>query len=93
MALLSAWPRYSNSTRTFARSRCSHVGLVRDADRVGTVAFAVSGAITAGGVGMDALGCTVVGTVTAIGGGTFRDAIILSQRPFWVEVRPHTLKQ
>lgn len=34
---------------------------------------------------MDLLGTTVVGTITAVGGGTLRDAIILSKRPFWTE--------
>lgn len=34
---------------------------------------------------MDLLGTTLVGTITAVGGGTLRDALILSKRPFWTE--------
>lgn len=30
-------------------------------------------------------GATAIGTITAIGGGTFRDAIILHKQPFWVD--------
>lgn len=53
--------------------------LLRGGDWFGTVVFAASGAVTAGTVGMDALGCTLVGSVTALGGGTLRDAIVLQQ--------------
>lgn len=60
-------------------------GLLRTCDYLGTVAFAVSGAVTAGSVGMDLLGAMLVGTVTAVGGGTLRDAVILRKTPFWVE--------
>ena len=35
--------------------------------------------------GMDALGASVVGCITALGGGTARDALFLARRPFWVE--------
>ncbi|GBG27174.1 Hypothetical Protein FCC1311_033972 [Hondaea fermentalgiana] len=66
-------------------SLSSSRGLLRGADYLGTVAFAMSGAITAGTVGMDAVGCTIVGTTVALGGGTMRDAIILHKQPFWVE--------
>jgi len=54
-------------------------------DYIGTGVFAISGCLTAATVGMDMLGCTIVGTITAIGGGTFRDAIILHKQPFWIE--------
>jgi hypothetical protein len=53
--------------------------VLRGMDWMGTCLFAMSGSIAAGSVGMDALGCTLVGTVTAVGGGTIRDAVILQQ--------------
>lgn len=43
---------------------------------IGTVAFAVSGAMTAIRKEMDLLGVTIVGAVTAVGGGIMRDIII-----------------
>jgi len=33
---------------------------------------------------MDLFGATAVGLLTAVGGGTFRDSILLSRQPFWV---------
>jgi len=56
----------------------------RTCDWLGTVMFAVSGCVTAGVAGMDFLGCTVVGTVTAIGGGTIRDMVIGNSPVFWM---------
>lgn len=32
---------------------------------------------------MDLLGTLLIGTVTAVGGGTLRDALILARAPFW----------
>jgi uncharacterized membrane protein YeiH len=32
---------------------------------------------------MDVFGCMVIGTITAVGGGTIRDVIVLHRRPFW----------
>lgn len=69
-----ALPRYPTRTAQ---------GALRLLDYVGTASFAQSGAMVAGAAGMDLLGATLVGTVTAIGGGTIRDALILSRRPFW----------
>lgn len=51
---------------------------------IGTAAFAVSGTVTAGYAGMDLLGCEIVGTITAIGGGTVRDLLIGNAPVFWV---------
>ncbi len=34
-------------------------------------------------IGMDMLGCTIVGTITAIGGGTIRDLLIGNAPVFW----------
>ena len=43
---------------------------------VGTVSFAVSGAMTAMRKGMDVLGVTVLGLTTAVGGGIMRDLLL-----------------
>lgn len=34
---------------------------------------------------MDILGTVIVGTVTAVGGGTIRDTLVLNRLPFWIE--------
>lgn len=59
-------------------------GIIRMLDYVGTMSFAMSGAAAAGIRGMNLLGCMVVGTVAAMGGGTTRD-LLLGQTPvFWL---------
>ncbi len=45
--------------------------------------FAASGSIAAGQCGLDLLGCVAVGTITAVGGGTLRDVVVLRKEPFW----------
>lgn len=45
-------------------------------DMIGTVAFAFSGAMTAIRKEMDLLGVTILGMVTAVGGGIIRDIIL-----------------
>ena len=64
----------------------SVAGALRLADYVGTSSFAMTGSLLAAASGMDAFGCTAVGTITAVGGGTVRD-ILLGQgrRAFWME--------
>lgn len=53
-------------------------------DLIGVAVFAVSGALAAGRRGLDLLGVIVMGSVTAIGGGTIRD-LLLSRHPiFWL---------
>ncbi|GAL24066.1 putative inner membrane protein [Vibrio variabilis] len=42
-------------------------------DLFGTAVFAISGVILAGRLRMDPFGVMVLGSVTAIGGGTIRD--------------------
>lgn len=59
-------------------------GLLRLGDWIGTSAFASTGAVCAASSGMDILGCTVVGTITAVGGGTVRDVLIGNSPVFWV---------
>jgi uncharacterized membrane protein YeiH len=51
---------------------------------IGTVSFAASGTIMAGYAGMDSLGCTIIGTITATGGGTIRDLLIGNFPVFWM---------
>lgn len=50
----------------------------------GIVVFAISGALAAGRRYMDPIGYLLVGTVTAIGGGTVRD-LLLGRPVFWIE--------
>lgn len=47
-----------------------------------TAAFAVSAVLAVADKGVDIFGCTVLGTITAIGGGTIRD-LILDVPIFW----------
>jgi uncharacterized membrane protein YeiH len=49
----------------------------------GLVVFAVSGALAAARKDMDPIGFLLLGTITAIGGGTLRD-IILDRPVFWL---------
>jgi uncharacterized membrane protein YeiH len=49
-------------------------------DYIGTFVFAISGTLTAANKRMDFFGATVIGFVTAIGGGTLRD-ILLGELP------------
>jgi len=61
-------------------------GALRAADYVGTGAFAMTGSLLAASAGMDAFGCTVIGTITAVGGGTIRDVLLgQGRRAFWME--------
>jgi uncharacterized membrane protein YeiH len=50
---------------------------------LGTIAFAVSGALVAGRKRMDISGVVVLGVIVAVGGGTLRD-VILDRQVFWV---------
>lgn len=49
---------------------------------VGTVAFAISGAVAAMRVGMDVVGVTALAALTAVGGGSLRD-IVVGNLPMW----------
>lgn len=52
-------------------------------DLLGTFAFAISGIRLASGKEIDWFGAYIIGLVTAIGGGTFRD-LLLGNTPFWM---------
>ncbi|MDN4472238.1 trimeric intracellular cation channel family protein [Demequina zhanjiangensis] len=51
---------------------------------VGTVAFAISGAVAASRRRMDLVGAVVLASLVAVGGGTLRD-LLLQQPVFWIE--------
>eukprot|EP00568_Trieres_chinensis_P005602 CAMPEP_0183311506 /NCGR_PEP_ID=MMETSP0160_2-20130417/37336_1 /TAXON_ID=2839 ORGANISM="Odontella Sinensis, Strain Grunow 1884" /NCGR_SAMPLE_ID=MMETSP0160_2 /ASSEMBLY_ACC=CAM_ASM_000250 /LENGTH=305 /DNA_ID=CAMNT_0025476115 /DNA_START=128 /DNA_END=1041 /DNA_ORIENTATION=- len=55
-------------------------------DLFGTGVFAFGGAVTAGQTGMDLLGALVVGTITAVGGGTTRDILLQNGVAFWLRM-------
>lgn len=54
------------------------------ADLLGTMVFAISGAMAAMRKHIDIFGATFTGFVTAIGGGSLRD-LFLNTRPVWVD--------
>ncbi|MFW7415465.1 trimeric intracellular cation channel family protein [Demequina sp. SO4-18] len=51
---------------------------------LGTVAFAISGAVAAGRKRMDLVGAVVLASMVAVGGGTLRD-LLLDVPVFWME--------
>ncbi len=59
-------------------------------EAIGTVAFAISGTMVAFKKNFDLLGCIVLGSVTAVGGGLIRDILIgkmpasMFQKPIYV---------
>jgi len=52
---------------------------------VGDASFALTGSLAAGMEGMDLLGCILVGFVTALGGGSFRDLVVGRLPLFWLQ--------
>ena len=60
-------------------------GILRGLDYAGTLTFALTGAVTAAQSGLDVFGSTMAAIITAVGGGTIRDAIFLNRKPFWTE--------
>jgi uncharacterized membrane protein YeiH len=61
----------------------SRVRTLYELQMIGTAVFAVTGVLAVNRRGLDALGGTVLGTVTALGGGTIRDVIIRAP-VFWL---------
>lgn len=55
------------------------------ADLFGTLVFAIAGVIAAAERRLDLFGVIVVGSVTAIGGGTLRDLILGNTPVFWIK--------
>ncbi|NGF57536.1 trimeric intracellular cation channel family protein [Parapedobacter sp. SGR-10] len=60
------------------------MNIIYYSDLLGTMVFAISGAMAANRRGIDIFGATFMGFVTAIGGGSLRDTF-LNIRPVWVE--------
>lgn len=54
-------------------------------DFLGTIAFAISGALTAMHKKLDIFGIFIIGFVTAIGGGTVRDVLTGNTPVLWME--------
>ncbi len=54
-------------------------------DILGTIAFAISGALAAMNRKLDLFGIFIIAFVTAIGGGTLRDALIGNTPVMWME--------
>jgi uncharacterized membrane protein YeiH len=59
------------------------VDLTEILEFLGTFTFAISGIRLASGKQMDWFGAYIIGLVTAVGGGTFRD-LLLGVTPFWM---------
>ncbi|BCL71117.1 membrane protein [Vibrio nigripulchritudo] len=53
-------------------------------DMFGTAVFAISGVLLAGRLKMDPFGVVVLGSVTAIGGGSIRDMLLGATPVFWI---------
>lgn len=53
-------------------------------DLFGTAIFAISGVLLAGRLKMDPFGVVVLGSVTAIGGGSIRDMLLGATPVFWI---------
>ena len=53
-------------------------------DILGTVTFAVSGVLTALHKRMDTFGIFIIAFVTAVGGGTLRDVLIVNTPVSWM---------
>lgn len=54
-------------------------------DYIGTFVFAISGTLTAAQKRLDFFGATVIGFVTAIGGGTLRDVLLGDTPVAWMQ--------
>ncbi len=61
----------------------SRVQTLYELQMIGTAVFAVTGVLAVNRRGLDALGGTVLGTVTSLGGGTIRDVVIRAP-VFWL---------
>lgn len=61
------------------------LGLFNILDLLGTIAFAISGALSAMNRKLDLFGIFIIAFVTAIGGGTLRDVLIGNTPVTWME--------
>ena len=60
-------------------------------DVIGTVVFAMSGALTALNNKFDYFGALVIAFVTATGGGTLRDVLLGANPVFWIQATEYFL--
>ncbi|MEM8894846.1 MAG: trimeric intracellular cation channel family protein [Bacteroidota bacterium] len=60
------------------------MNLLYSLDLIGTFVFAISGALAAADKKFDLFGASVIGLVTALGGGTIRDILIGSEPVGWM---------
>lgn len=60
-------------------------------DLLGTVVFAISGALAASRKNMDIFGFCVLALMPAVGGGTVRDLLIGRQPVFWIQDHTYVL--
>lgn len=68
--------RYRQVTRHLPPTQVARIPLaVQWLDAVGLAVFAVSGAYKALGLGAEPLACIIIGGITAVGGGVFRDVL------------------
>lgn len=77
-------------------SSCKVSLLIDSLDVFGTAVFAFSGALKAGRKGMDLIGMMIIACVTAVGGGTLRDVLMMGggeehvvfwmQTPMYIEI-------
>ncbi len=62
------------------------LGILQDVlEYLGTVAFALSGALLAARTRMDIAGVVVMGCIVGVGGGTMRDVLLGEVPVFWVD--------
>lgn len=59
--------------------------IINIVDLVAIAVFAVSGALAAAEKKLDILNFILFGTITGIGGGTFRDLLLGTEAVFWIE--------
>ena len=88
--------RVRGGDTTSAVSSCKVSLLIESLDMFGTAIFAFSGALKAGRKGMDLIGMMIIACITAVGGGTLRDVLMMGggeehvvfwmQTPMYLEI-------
>mmetsp|Transcript_29164 Transcript_29164/g.62500 ORF Transcript_29164/g.62500 Transcript_29164/m.62500 type:complete len:326 (+) Transcript_29164:121-1098(+) len=81
--------RLRGGDTTSSASPCKVSLLIELLDIFGTAIFAFSGALKAGKKGMDMIGMMIIASITAVGGGTLRDILMMGGGKehvvFWME--------
>jgi len=95
-AATTALQRLRGGDVTDADSSCKVSLLIETLDIFGTTVFAFSGALKAGRKGMDLIGMMIIACITATGGGTLRDVLMMGggeehvvfwmQTPLYIEI-------